>query len=231
LQYVNRDGGWWQSQGAVAGSSVRLDVQEDVNVPESRLDATAGLYQWIRDNEPSVRSFVAQELSAGRFTSNLVEHPTGGVGLETPRVLEAIRPYLIVLSGDHAELRYEGDALADGQMFGADCIEVTIGSDRTPESVFLRDSGRDGRAHRILDRPLPADAADFENSVPDQFVARAAYWGWFSFSDELRGLLQQAILRVDELMRTGSPDRASYMGTVKRLLLDIAKDADEEAEQ
>lgn len=224
LEYINRFGGWWQGKTTVAGWFVRLDVQQGANIPEGALSVAADFLQWVQKNEPIVRACVEKQLSAGDARSNILDHVAGVPRLDNPGILHHLRPYMIVLFEDHAELRYDCDALPGGNLFGAQQVYVSIDSSKSPESVFLMDLGFDRRAERLFDRPLPQDALDFENSLGDQIIARAAT-DRLALDAELRGILKQAIEDADRRIKAGSPECASYMISVKAMLLDIGKAA------
>src|SRR5215475_611781 len=38
LEYINRDGGWWQGVAIIAGCTARMDVQKDANPAQAELD-------------------------------------------------------------------------------------------------------------------------------------------------------------------------------------------------
>jgi hypothetical protein len=131
---------------------------------------------------------------------------------------------MVVLWNDHAELRYDCDALPDGNLFGAQQVYVDIDSSKSPESAILMDLGFDRRAERLFDRPLPTDAADFENSLGDQLIAKAAA-GRLALDAELRHHLEQAQTDANRRINTGTTESVSYMISVRALLSEIAKAA------
>ena len=225
LEYVNQDGGWWQSETRIAGEFVRLDFQQDGRISPAALDFASEMLLWVQSDERDVRYYVAEQLARGNFTSNFKD--SHDEKLDDLSVLDSLRPCMIILWDDRAELRYECDSLPNGKLFGADCIEVRINESKLPQHVFLLSRWDDNRAKMLLDRPLPDDAREFENTIPDQFVSRIAAPGSIKFDDALQRLLDRAIDEVDNLTRGQSPECASYMRTVKVLLMDVAKAADE----
>jgi hypothetical protein len=224
LEYVNRDGGWWQGQAQLASSVVRVDLQQRASVPEQALTVAANFLEWVQKNEAIVRSHVEKVLSAGDARSNMLKHVRRVPRLADPRILRDLRPYMIVLWDDRAELRYDCDALPEANLFGAQQVFVDIDSSNSPESVFLMDLGFDRRAERLFDRPVPPDAADYANSLGDQLIAKAAT-GMLELDAELRGYLAQAIADANQRISTGTVEVASYMTSVRALLLELGKSA------
>jgi hypothetical protein len=225
MEYINRDGGWWQGTTSIARSPVRLDLQRGANVPAKALNAAAGMLQWVQQHESEIRSFAERELKAGAARSNLVQHVKGIPKLkDTDSLVKLLVPDMVVLWDAAAELRFACDNLPGGNLLGAHYVEVRVEAQK-PESVFIREVGIDNMAQKILASPVPCDAGDWENSISDQFVARAAQWGWFEFDAELRKLLAEAIDRTDAV-QAKSPECALYMQSVNRVLHRIAQEAE-----
>ena len=226
LEYINRDGGWWQSTVPMADRPTRVKLVQRARLSDDVIDSAACFLSWILKNQQQVRAHLGRELSNGVYRSNMEKHPCDK--LADSSLLEAIYPCEIVLYNDFAELAYECFSLPEGKLFGADRIAVTIDSSKVPTSVFLSELGLHDRAQGILELPLPADLSHFEESLADQFVARAAEWGWFDFDDQLQELLDGAIRSVEEQMRTTSEESAEYLRRVLLLLKDIPREADDD---
>jgi hypothetical protein len=222
LEYVNRDGGWWQGTATIAGLPVPMHVQQNANPSEEALQAAADFLQWVQQNEPPCRAYLAERLSAGEFQSNVPWHGRRPPTVDGPAIVKALRPAQLVLSPELAELRYDCAALPGGSLEGAHRIEVMIGAGKAPEAVLLQELDRHSRAADLLERPLPADAADFANSLADQFVATAAE-GPLRFDAELKGLLDQAVEDTEGRLRKASPYATAYLTAVKAVLKDLAQ--------
>jgi hypothetical protein len=222
LEYVNRDGGWWQGTATLAGLPVPVHVRQDANPSDEAVQAAADFLQWVQQNEPSCRAYLGTQLSAGDFRSNVPWHGRRPPAVDGPAVVKALRPAQLVLSPELAELRYDCAALPGGSLEGAHRIEVMIGDGRAPEAVFLQQLDLHARAEDLLERPLPADAADFENSLADQFVATAAA-GPLRFDAELKGLLDQAIKDTEGRLKNAAPYATAYLTAVGAVLKELAQ--------
>lgn len=224
LEYINRDGGWWQGTARVAGCIVRVDLQQPANVPPQALTVAARFFRWIQSNQSLLHAHVENELTAGNAHSNIRDHGTRAPRLNHPEILRDLRPYMVVLWDDHVELRYDCDALPDGNVFGAQRIYVSVDSNFSLERTFLMAQTLERRAEQFFERPVPVDASDFVNSLGDQLIAKAAT-GRLALDSELRGHLKAAISDAEQRSHAGSPECASYMVSVKALLSEIGKAA------
>lgn len=216
LEFVNESPGWWQSSVMIDDANVRIDVQHNARVTDELLDAAANLLSWIANNVDRLRDYATDELSAGRFRSNIKEEHEER--LTDRSVLDALRPSLAVLQDDSAEFSFDCGSLPDGHLFEADQIQISIDKNRTPNLVFLMQLGVESLAESILKLPIPPDCADFIGTIPDQFIARAAEWGWIDLDDELRVLLKKGIVEVNRRIDGGSAESIAYMKKVRHLL-------------
>jgi hypothetical protein len=222
LEYIQRGGGWWQGTTTIAGSSARLDLQQPANPSEQAIHVAADFLQWVQQHEAECCAYVGKQLAAGDFNSNMRRHSTAQPILDGPAILSSLRPAMVVLWPDHAELRYECDALPGGNLQGAHRIDVLIDGRKSPQLVSLLALDFSRRAECHFERPLPADAVDFENSLAEQFIAKAAE-GRLRLDTELKGLLDQAIRATKDGIGHATAGTASYLTSVKALLSELAK--------
>src|SRR5207342_2041381 len=103
-------------------------------------------------------------------------------------------------------------------------VWVTAPREKSKGYVQLLDDYPMDRAKRLLERPLPQELADLENSLADQFIAKTASLK-IEFDPELRTLLDETIANVDKITHSGSEDCTSYLRSVRVLLCEIAKEA------
>jgi hypothetical protein len=225
LEYVNRNGAWWQSVSIIAGSHVRLDLQHpSAKLDDATMDAASQQLSWIQSHHSDVLRHAALQLERGHYRPPCDDSPRP-IPL-TPSQLSALRPFMVHLLKDFTIVRYECDALPDGTLCGADCLEVT--TDRISElgDVLLLNRSLDDRANVILSRPLPPGLPEYKNSIPDQFVAKLAADYWIRLDKELTVLLNAAIEEVRTLAANPQLACSQYMGSVEMLLRDVARSAE-----
>jgi hypothetical protein len=224
LEFINRNGSWWQGRATIAGSSARMDVQQGANPADAALNAAADTLQWVQENEPAIRTYMGERLATGDFRTNPQRQVSTTMRyLDDPTILSGLRPCKIVLWGDYADLEYDCTALPDGNLLGGHTVNIRIDAGKSPTLCSLYYLDFCQKAERFFERPLPADAVDFENSVADQLIAKAAEWGWLRLDAELSDMLEKAIDRTDARINDGSAECVSYMKSVKLLLRDIPK--------
>lgn len=224
LEYINRDGGWWQGHVHIDGAPVRLDVQQPANISREALAAAADFVKSARAIEPTLRDHIANQAAEGKVGSNIDNYLWLQPEIDAAS-LESLRPNTIVVWDDHADFRYDCDALPDGNLFGGSIVEVRINADKSGGRVMLLDFGDDRRAETLFALPLPSDATDFEGSIGDQFIAQAAT-GQLRLDADLRRELAGAIADAERRIAVGSPACVHYMTSVKALLNTFAKRAE-----
>lgn len=221
MEYINRDGGWWQGKADIAGTIVRLDLQKGTKVTEEERQSAARFLEWIQNNESTLREHVKSTLEDGKARSNMTAHSNGVPELDEPEILDDLRPSMVVLWDDQAELHYDCDSIPNGNLFGAQRIEVDIDRNFVPIFVRLLDLSFRTRAEMFFDRQLPEDVIGFEGSLGDQLIASAAE-GTLSLDAELRKILRQAIQDASHRIRSSSSEGASYLTSAKVLLSELA---------
>ncbi|HZZ77289.1 MAG TPA: hypothetical protein VFE62_02155 [Gemmataceae bacterium] len=218
LEYINVDGGWWQGVTIVAGCSARLDFQKGANPSQDDVEKAAKYLQTVRTHEPAFRAFVGQKLAERNFDTNVEEDVSGR---PIPADLSKLRPSMVVLWSDWADLEYDCSALPEGHLLGANRVEVLLDAGETPTKLFLHRDDLRYKAGRLLQQIVPTQAEDYVNSLADQFISRVAQWGSIGFNPELRQLLTRAIEDVKRRLGGGTPDYLAYMRSVKALLLEL----------
>jgi hypothetical protein len=215
LEYVNRDGGWWQGTAAIGGVAVRLDLQQPANPAADAVQSAAESLQWVQENEATIRGQIGARLAAA-------EYHAAGRGEPEPiadaaALLPALRPMKVVLWRDHAELYYDCALLPDGNLRGAHQVGVFLDAERGID-ITLDQLELDRRAANLLGRPVPAELVDFVDSLADQFLARAATGG-IVLDAELTDLLETAIAEIEpRRARAGSATAGDYLTSVANVL-------------
>lgn len=225
LEYINRDGGWWQSTTEISGNLVRLDFQaETTRLTDEMLESAAAKLAWVQAHEPQIRSHAAIQLQTGKFRSNLKNPPN--VSLSDATLLDSLRPCMIIIWSDWSDLCYDCDHLPEGELFGADSLQVTIQGTSEPGMVFLYSRFLKLRAEIILEQPIPPDAPAFENSLADQFVSKIAVDRVIAVDDEVKDLIATATKEVKTLSENGSQQLKNYLRTIEIFLRDIIRSAE-----
>jgi hypothetical protein len=224
LEYINRDGGWWQTMTRFSGCLIRLDLQSETRVSQSQLDSAAVLLTWLQTHEPQVRDAANQKLMAGDYRNNV--NGRGPMKLAAPKFLDGRRLQLIALWSDHCDLYYDCEGTSDEALFGAHTIEVSFEERVEDCSVLIFARSISDRAKILLEREVPHEDRNFINRLPDQFVSRTAKFGARGFDDQLRATLRQAIEDLDKWMQTASIEFKSYLRSVHLLLVEVAQNVD-----
>jgi hypothetical protein len=218
LVFINDPPGWWKGTFAIGPYLVHLDLQHGANIPKEFIEGATRYVEWIKANESSIREFIASAINENRFQTGMEPRPTGSV---TSFALSKLVPWTLHCFADRAEFHYSAADLDAGNLIGAERVIFGIDSDLKPSSVFL--IREEGNRWAYYYRPIPPEAVGYENSLPDQFIARNLCFGDLALDDELRSLLTKAIEDVDRRQQSGSPACAAYMRSVQRFLRRLAK--------
>lgn len=218
LELVNRDGVWWQGTAVIAGANVRLDVQQGAHPNPADVDAAGQLMQWIQTNEPAIRAELKARLARGGVSRFGLRSTSVTAPLEDVSLVDRLQPNMLVLwSEREADLFYVCDDVPEGHLLGCHQVDVDLDT-RMRITPTLRELDLAKRSEHILQRPVPADAVDFVDSIADQFIARTAQWGSVLFTTDLSDLLADAIRNVESRIERGSPECAVYMTSIRRVL-------------
>jgi len=221
LEYINRDGGWWQSTNRLDGMLVRVDVQFDMRVTAQELDASAELLTWTQQNISMLRSFAKRELANGTYRIGLVGGPhecyTDG------DVVDSLRPYLIVIWSDSVSLDFECDHFPEGCFSGKNVLSISANPAMTNAYVNVFSNSIDGRAKTFLDREVPSEMCEFVNSLPDRFICRMASSGVRGIDAELQPLLLEAIRELDQRWTATTSQATSFLRSARLLLNELSK--------
>jgi hypothetical protein len=224
LEYINRDGGWWQGTVVIAGVPVRIDWEaEETNIPSDRIEEAGRRLRWMQEHEAALRDYAGAQLLAGDFDSSIRIHEKRKPRLDDESVVGRLLPQMVRIWDSGSSLTYDASDLPGGELFGAHEVTIYVDAELAPESVKLDRLDFSARAKRLFQRPFPQDLAGFENSIADQLIAKAAEYGSLDMDSELRTLVEQSLEQVAAMTVTCSPLAKSYLGEAKRLLQEIAK--------
>lgn len=185
------------------------------------------MLHWIQENESKVREHASLALEQGRYSANVDE--INNHRLSDPKLMGLVRPFMVRIFDDSADLHYECDALPDGHLFGAHDLQVGVNTSKTLEDVFLLARWTGSRARRVLEQPIPPSLVDFENCLADRFIVSTASWANAGVNTtlnttELKSLLATAIQEVESRKHSANGDAARYLRSVKLVLEDIQRD-------
>jgi hypothetical protein len=192
------------------------------NPDQSFLAGAADSLQWIQDNEPTIRTYLGKQLTECECRTHFREMSTHPFRLNDVTLLVYARPIRIVLYSGAVDLEYDCSGLPEGNLLGGHWLYVSVDEACQPGTPTLAELDLHQRAKRFLDFPIPKGAADFVDSVADQFIAKVAEVGRIRLHTELAELLTQAQDEVDRRMVGASPDVAGFLKCATGILTELS---------
>jgi hypothetical protein len=181
------DSGW---QAIVRLSDPDRPVLFDLNtlgeLDETVVDFAIHFLQWVIQNEPELRLRLADRLMEGNYTR---KSDVSIVFEDRDKIISTLRPHSIILWHicGTGEIWYDCTPSPEGNLSGATEINVNLDAEKQIESIRVYSwSMTSKRAARFLERAVPPDTNYAKDSLADQFMSRAAIWGWLEFDSNLR---------------------------------------------
>jgi|GEM_PF-5186916 hypothetical protein len=178
---------------------VLFDLNTCADLDEGIVNFAIHFLQWVLQNEPELRLRLADRLIEGNYTRKSDE--VRFVFEDRDKIISTLRPHSVILwhISCTGEIWYDCTTSPEGSLSGATEINVDLDADKQIEFIRVYSwSMTSKRAARFFDRSIPPETNYAKDSLTDQFVSRAAIWGWVAFDPELRAHLVSCRNAVEE---------------------------------